>query len=131
MAPTEAEPATAPGEFADDPLDNETAMREAFDVGVIRWLADRVSLDRMRLAGDAGLLDALGQAAEREASRPRDTARFAVCYSLETGVLTVEPGPNCTAAVIREACIHVAGAIGGGGPPSVQIHREGQTLLAR
>src|SRR5215470_2209598 len=115
----------------DEPLDVDTAMREADQAGVIQWLADRVTIDRMPLTGDGQLLDALGHAAQRRAAGPRAPVAFVVSYSPDTGIAEIDFGPNCTAAVVRELCINVAASCSGDGSPTVVFHRDGETILTR
>src|SRR5215470_8522150 len=86
----------------DEPLDVDTAMREADQAGVIQWLADRVTIDRMPLTGDGQLLDALGHAAQRRAAGPRAPVAFVVSYSPDTGIRVVSS--SMTAGWISICC---------------------------
>jgi hypothetical protein len=127
---TEPGPATVV-DSDDEPLDVDTAMREADQAGVVQWLADRVASDGMLLTGDGQLLDALGQAAQRRAAGPREPVAFVVSYSPDTGIAEVDFGPSCTAAMVRELCVNVAASCGGDGSPTVRFHRNGKTILTR
>jgi hypothetical protein len=104
-----------PGELRPvcDPVSVSMLVEEAFEAGVVDWLADTISEQcephDLALHGEEGLLVALGQAArKRVRSRPCGPVTIEVTYDPDTQRITANVAAGTSVATLGAACLAVA-----------------------
>jgi len=95
------------------PVSVSTLVDEAFEAGIVDWLADAISEQcephGLALHGEEGLLVALGQAASKRAgSRPCGPVKIEVTYDPDTQRIIANVAADTSVATLGAACLAVA-----------------------
>jgi hypothetical protein len=96
-----------------DPVSVSMLVDEAFEAGIVDWLAGTISEQcephGLALHGEEGLLVALGQAASKRAgSRPSGLVKIEVTYDPDTQRFTANVAADTSVAILGAACLAVA-----------------------
>ena len=110
-----------------EPVPVAVAVSEGIDAGVVDWLVDRQTDDRMALTGDGGLLPALAAAVHYRITADDQPVRFVVTWDPSTITLTVDCDSACTLATVRDVCLLIASTCNDH-RPVVFIKRDGRTI---
>ena len=110
-----------------EPVSVATVVGEGIDSGVVDWLVDRATEDRMVLTGDGGLLPELAAAVQNRITAGSQPVQFIVTWDPPTITVTVDCNSACTLATVRDVCLIIATTCTDH-RPVVYIKRDGKTI---